>query len=794
ITVYFSGWTGTTRQSWSIRQTWGGAGSGRRSATVHSKPAGDNRAEIVRALTDAPEVHRDGMKFLVENMPAVDLRSLKADFLLEQVALGYEALSQAPWGKDIPVEVFLNDILPYASLNEKRDGSRRKLRELALPLVKDCQSPGEAGATLNRRLFEITNVKYSTKRKKPDQSPSETLASGLATCTGLSIMLVDACRAVGVPARIAGTPMWTNLRGNHTWVEIWDKKWHFTGACEPDEKGLDRGWFAGDASKALANVPEHAIYASSFKKTGTSFPLIWDETLDWVNAVNVTDRYTGGDKPAAPAGKSQLLVRVLAKAGGPRVAAKVSVSDPADAAFRQEGTSRDETADLNNILPVPVERGHSYTVTVELDGKTVRKDVHTTDEPEQTVTITLGDAAPVPPQEASAKALEELKTWLALDRDQRSAPGGNAFASVPLTKSDAAAAQEALWQDHAKMIRETQAEAMKSKVIEIAGKRMPFETVDFPGGGGVPPGGRSLFISMHGGGGAPSEVNTSQWRNQIKLAQGYKPAEGLYVAPRAPTDTWNLWHEAHIDGLFERLIQNLIVLENVNPDRVYLMGYSAGGDGVYQLAPRMADHLAAASMMAGHPNEASPLSLRNLPFAIQVGANDGAYNRNAVAAEWGEKLDTLRAADAGGYEHFTDLPAGKGHWMGMEDRKAIPWMEKFTRQPLPDKIVWYQDDVTHDRFYWIAVPPGKGAKGTEITASRAGQTVTLNSKDVPEATVLLSDALVDLDQPVTVEAGGKVLFTGPVPRTISTLRQTLAERGDPRLVFSGSVTVKLAGA
>ena len=53
----------------------------------------------------------------------------------------------------------------------------------------------------------------------------------------------------------------------------------------------------------------------------------------------------------------------------------------------------------------------------------------------------------------------------------------------------------------------------------------------------------------------------------------------------------------------------MIMLYEVDPNKVYLMGYSAGGDGVYQLAPRMADRFAAAAMMAGHPNETSPLGL-----------------------------------------------------------------------------------------------------------------------------------------------------------------------------------------
>ena len=37
----------------------------------------------------------------------------------------------------------------------------------------------------------------------------------------------------------------------------------------------------------------------------------------------------------------------------------------------------------------------------------------------------------------------------------------------------------------------------------------------------------------------------------------YTLDEGIYIAPRAPTNTWNLWHEAHIDPLFARLIENL---------------------------------------------------------------------------------------------------------------------------------------------------------------------------------------------------------------------------------------------
>jgi hypothetical protein len=243
--------------------------------------------------------------------------------------------------------------------------------------------------------------------------------------------------------------------------------------------------------------------------------------------------------------------------------------------------------------------------------------------------------------------------------------------------------------------------------------------------------------------------------------------------------------------LFDRLIQNFVALHDVNPDRVYLMGYSAGGDGVYQLAPRMADRWAAAAMMAGHPNETEPAGLRNVPFAIQVGENDAAYQRNRVAAAWGAKLDALNAADPGGYTHFTELHAGKGHWMDMADRKAVPWMEAFVRNPYPERVVWRQDDVLHQRFYWIGIPPGTGKAGQEIEVRREGATFTITKSDVKTIILRLNDAMTDLDSPVKVAFGEKKLFEGKVNRSIATIARSIAERGDQRLVFSAEVTLAL---
>lgn len=96
------------------------------------------------------------------------------------------------------------------------------------------------------------------------------------------------------------------------------------------------------------------------------------------------------------------------------------------------------------------------------------------------------------------------------------------------------------------------------------------------------------------------------------------------------------------------MIQTAVVEMEVNPDKVYLLGYSAGGDGVWRMAPRMADRWAAASMMAGHPGEVSQVNLRNVPFMIWMGEYDGAYDRNKLAVEKGRVMDSLQQAERRG--------------------------------------------------------------------------------------------------------------------------------------------------
>ena len=49
--------------------------------------------------------------------------------------------------------------------------------------------------------------------------------------------------------------------------------------------------------------------------------------------------------------------------------------------------------------------------------------------------------------------------------------------------------------------------------------------------------------------------------------------------------------------------------------------------------------------------------------------------------------------------------------------------------------------------------------------------------------------MANLDQPIEVISGGKTVFKGKVERSIGVISRTLAQRGDPGLVFSAAITV-----
>ncbi|MEC9094035.1 MAG: alpha/beta hydrolase, partial [Planctomycetota bacterium] len=104
--------------------------------------------------------------------------------------------------------------------------------------------------------------------------------------------------------------------------------------------------------------------------------------------------------------------------------------------------------------------------------------------------------------------VEELTRWLNETPSSRSEIAKQSFAVKRLTKEQAAKASDLLLKDFQNQIQTDRKQAWTNKVITLGKLSMKFDYKIF---GKRPKEGRSLFISMHGGGGAPAQVNDQQW-------------------------------------------------------------------------------------------------------------------------------------------------------------------------------------------------------------------------------------------------------------------------------------------
>jgi hypothetical protein len=345
--------------------------------------AGNNSSEMERALSDAPEEQKNGMAFLIAYMPKCDLTTLKADLLLENVAYAYKARNEFKWAKNLPDSIFLNEVLPYYNLNEHRDNWRADFYNRFKKYVQNCETTEQAIQAINQNIKQEVKVEYNTKRWKADQSPYESMKQGMASCSGLSILLADALRAVGIPARIAGCPLWYDDSGNHNWVEVWiDGKWLMTEYGTTD--ALNTGWVVAKAGKSNPNVRERAIYAASYKPADTSFCLVWDtlNTLDWVHAYNVSQRYIdlyANEKNEHQLQPNEIETKVwcLKNAANGlqsdnRIRTQVSVYEQkSDTLIAIEsGATPDAQMDMNNYLFFILEKGKHYVAKyLDANGK-----------------------------------------------------------------------------------------------------------------------------------------------------------------------------------------------------------------------------------------------------------------------------------------------------------------------------------------------------------------------------------------------------------------------------------------
>ncbi|HUE36508.1 MAG TPA: hypothetical protein VMO20_03895, partial [Candidatus Acidoferrum sp.] len=540
-------------------------------------------------------------------------------------------------------------------------------------------------------------------------------------------------------------------------------------------------WFKDKAATAIESNPQHAIYAVSFQKTDLAFPMVWAPDAAWVSAVNVTARYA--QKISTNIYDVQLQVKVLDARTGKRVAARVTVSNDS---VELEGVSKDESADMNEMLTFEIPAKGVYKIRTQLNGRLAEQDFSADGPGEKTVVLELNNLEPLNANDET-KLKKALDDYFAASPEQQAKWKFSRHLEKLLAANEPAVRQLAWEWFKASSVHDALRQAFDAQEVHFQNYTSPY-TVKYVGQ--RPANGWALFIALHGGGGVPKEVNDDQWRKMQRYYRKHPEAGGyIYLAPRAPNDTWNGFYDDYVYPLVANLVHEFLLFGDVDPDKVFIMGYSHGGYGAFTIGPKEPDLFAAIHASAAAPTdgETAAKTLRNTVFTCMVGDRDIEYNRYERDEKFRAAVAQLRDDRTDIYPVTVDIIKGNGH-RGLPDRDLIPQMYPAVRDPAPRELTWLMTDSVITDFFWLHTDaPGKQE---EIDAVCRDNQVTVTTTNVTSGTVFLDSRLVDFSKPVTFDVNGKTAVEKLQP-SLRTLCETLQHRCDPGLAFTAEVPLRL---
>jgi len=271
----------------------------------------------------------------LEFMPRRDLQLLFSDtrifidYLFEHIRF---ALQTFPFSNKFGVtwENFLDNVLPYAVLDEKRDlwwRWRPKFYQLFWGLVQTASTLTEAvhilvdaipqaqaqdtlafsdANTVSTRFEPGLPISWKSETSPGHMSPQQVIELA-GSCTGTGIVMVAVCRSVGVPARLAGCPESIARGDDHHWVEYWDASnpgpfkdnWHTKEGVSRGNEGGPWDSPSGPMAGCLAGVVPGSAMDSLWTGAWSSlsyYPSLWAnstwfETWSYVGGINRCGAY-----------------------------------------------------------------------------------------------------------------------------------------------------------------------------------------------------------------------------------------------------------------------------------------------------------------------------------------------------------------------------------------------------------------------------------------------------------------------------------------------------------------------
>ena len=335
--------------------------------------------------------------------------------------------------------------------------------------------------------------------------------------------------------------------------------------------------------------------------------------------------------------------------------------------------------------------------------------------------------------------------------------------------------------------------------------------------GEVPVGGYPFYLYLHGSG-----PKASEWSTGLKLGCLFEDSPSVYFIPQIPNEgEYYRWYQRSKQYAWEKLIRQMMLRSDINPNRFYLFGISEGGYGSQRLASFYADYLAAAGPMAGgEPLKNAPVeNCRHIGFSLRTGSKDYGFYRNILTDYTRQAFDSLSHIYPDDFKHKIELIKGYGHHI---DYRPTPvWLNQFVRNPWPKQVTWedYEMDEWHRKgFYNLVVleRPDETLR-TRYDMNINDNRIELSVRDVHYTTtqkdpqwgiemkfertytpskkgrvlIYLNEHLVDLNKPVVVVLNGQEVYKGKVKCNEVHMARSLATFYDSQRIYPAAIEVEV---
>lgn len=318
-----------------------------------------------------------------------------------------------------------------------------------------------------------------------------------------------------------------------------------------------------------------------------------------------------------------------------------------------------------------------------------------------------------------------------------------------------------------------------------------------------------MIVALHGAGGTGDRYIYT-W---AKHAQEH----GYLVL--APTSGRRGWGAARGERIVLSAIADVRESFNIDTNRLFIDGTSAGAQAAWMYALRSPGMFAGLVSRSGAVDQLTTLLLpnaQNTPVYIVHGLKD-----RIIPVDNIKKVRRALMRLGCDLEFRLDTKSGHSTFSDQTPR-IIEWMAGRARDPYPQDVRFIFRSLKHPRAYWlqaelltdnvfdpsrpIVVPKVGGEPLTGelrdnyllsmakagmavLNGKIAGNSIEVTAKHIIGYTILLSDELLDLDDPVEVHTNRKKSFYGKVRRSLPFMLEWARRNRDPEMLFSANLRI-----